>query len=144
MSLMNDLKKLAIGRLKERRHRQTVMFLNALPAFWTGLLYDDAAQKAARELTRHWTVAEIRALREAVPAQALTATIGGRSLRDVARDVLAIARQGLDARGLDEAGFLDPLDAVAATGQTQADRWLERCATAWGGDVSKVFGEAAV
>lgn len=32
MSLMNDLKKLAIGRLKERRHRQTVMFLNALPA----------------------------------------------------------------------------------------------------------------
>ncbi|HWT09438.1 MAG TPA: glutamate--cysteine ligase [Roseomonas sp.] len=119
-------------------------FLNALPAFWVGLIYDDAAQKAARALTRGWSVEQIRALREAVPAQGLTATIAGRSLRDVARDVLAIARGGLVARGLDEALFLDPVDAIVATGQTQADRWLERCATAWGGDVSKVFGEAAV
>jgi glutamate--cysteine ligase len=58
--------------------------------------------------------------------------------------VLAIARGGLKARGLGEEMFLDPLDAVVATGQTQADRWLERCATVWGGDVSKVFAEAAV
>ncbi len=119
-------------------------FLNALPAFWVGLLYDDAAQKAARALTKDWSVAEMRALREAVPAAGLTATIAGRSLVDVSRDVLAIARDGLTARGLHEAMFLDPLDAVVATGQTQADRWLERCATVWGGDVSKVFAEAAV
>ena len=42
MSFMNDLKKLAITRLKERRHRQTVMFLDSLPndlkkdIGWTG------------------------------------------------------------------------------------------------------------
>lgn len=119
-------------------------FLNALPAFWVGLIYDDAAQKAARALTKGWSVEQIRALRDAAPKEGLTATISGRSLRDVARDVLAIARSGLVARGLDEASFLDPLDAVVATGQTQADRWLERWAGAWGGDVSKVFGEAAV
>jgi glutamate--cysteine ligase len=119
-------------------------FLNALPAFWVGLIYDDAAQKAARALTRGWSVAEMRALREAVPKAGLTATIGGRSLQDVARDVMAIARGGLVARGLGEASFLDPLDAVVATGQTQADRWLERCATVWGGDASRIFAEAAV
>ena len=119
-------------------------YLNALPAFWVGLLYDDAAQKAARALTRGWSVAEIRALRNAAPAQALEATISGRSLRDVARDVLAIARDGLKARGLGEEMHLDPLDAIVATGQTQADRWRERCATVWGGDVSKVFAEAAI
>jgi glutamate--cysteine ligase len=118
-------------------------FLTALPAFWVGLLYDDAAQKAARALTKGWSVEEIRALRTAVPAAALEARIAGRRLQDVARDVLAIARGGLKARGLGEETHLDPLDAVVATGQTQADRWLERCAGAWGGDVSKVFGEAA-
>ena len=32
MSFMSDLKKYAIARLKERRHRETVSFLNALPA----------------------------------------------------------------------------------------------------------------
>jgi hypothetical protein len=31
MSFVNDLKKFAIARLKERRHRQTVMYLNSLP-----------------------------------------------------------------------------------------------------------------
>jgi len=118
-------------------------FLSALPAFWVGLIYDDAAQKAARALTRGWSVAEIRALRNTVPAQALEAAIGGRRLREVARDVLAIARDGLKARGLGEEIFLDPLDAVVATGQTQADRWLERRAGAWGGDVGRIFAEAA-
>ncbi len=119
-------------------------YLTALPAFWVGLLYDDAAQKAARALTQGWSVPEIVALRNAVPAQALQASIGGRPLQAVARDALAIARDGLKARGLREETHLDPLDAIVATGQTQADRWLERCATAWGGDVSRVFAEAAV
>jgi glutamate--cysteine ligase len=119
-------------------------YLTALPAFWVGLIYDDAAQKAARALTRDWSVPDIVALRNAVPQQALTASIGGRPLQAVARDVLAIARDGLRARGLGEETHLDPLDAIVATGQTQADRWLERCATAWGGDVSRVFAEAAV
>ena len=31
MSFMNDLKRFAIARLKERRHRQTLMFLDSLP-----------------------------------------------------------------------------------------------------------------
>jgi glutamate--cysteine ligase len=119
-------------------------YLTALPAFWVGLLYDGAAQTAARALTQGWLVDEIVALRNAVPAQALAATIGGRRLQEVARDVLAIARDGLRARGLNEEMHLDPLDAIVATGQTQADRWLERCATAWGGDVARVFAEAAV
>ncbi len=119
-------------------------YLTGMPAFWVGLLYDDAAQKAARALTRDWSVEDIRALRNAVPAQALTASIGGRSLQDVARDVMAIARDGLKARGLGEETHLDPVDAIVATGQTQADRWLERCARVWGGDVSRIFSEAAV
>jgi hypothetical protein len=32
MSILNDLKKYAIARLKERRHRETLSFLNSLPA----------------------------------------------------------------------------------------------------------------
>jgi glutamate--cysteine ligase len=118
--------------------------LNALPAFWVGLIYDDAAQKAARALTKGWSVAEIRALREAVPQQGLTATIQGRSLRDVARDVLAIARDGLNARGLDEGLFLDPLDAIVASGETQADRWLQRFDNIWHGDARMMLREAAI
>jgi len=79
-----------------------------------------------------------------VPREGLTATIHGRSLRDVGRDVLAIARDGLNARGLDEALFLDPLDAILASGETQADRWLQRFDKFWHGDARMMLREAAI
>ncbi len=116
--------------------------LQAKPAFWTGLLYDDAAQKAATALIRDWTVEEMRALRMEVPVQALGATIRGRRLRDVALDAIAIARDGLKARGLGEEIYLAPLEEIASSGITQAERWLQRYETAWGGDVSRIFAEA--
>jgi glutamate--cysteine ligase len=118
--------------------------LMAKPALWTGLLYDAAAQKAAAALIRGWTVAELRALRMEVPARALAATIRGRTLRDISRDVVAIARDGLKARGLGEEVYLAPLEEIAASGMTQAERWLQRYETAWRGDVTRIFAEAEV
>ena len=44
MSFVDDLKKFALDKLRQRRHRQTLMFLNSLPADlkkdigWTGEL----------------------------------------------------------------------------------------------------------
>ena len=116
----------------------------ALPAFCVGLLYDDAAQKAARALTRDWSVAQMHALRADVPTRALDAMIGDRALREVAVDALAISRAGLRARGRGEERFLDPLDAIAASGETQADAWLRLNAGSWGGDVSRAFEAAAL
>jgi glutamate--cysteine ligase len=118
--------------------------LMAKPALWTGLLYDAAAQKAAAALIRGWTVAELRALRMEVPVRALAATIRGRTLRDISRDVVAIARDGLKARGLGEEVLLAPLEEIAASGMTQAERWLQRYETAWRGDVTRIFAEAEI
>ncbi len=118
--------------------------LLALPALWVGLLYDDAAQKAAAALTRGWTVEEIRALRDAVPRQALGASLRGRPVRDIARDVLAIARDGLRARGLGEEVYLAPLEEIAASGLTQAERWLQLFERAWGGDAGRALVAAEV
>ena len=118
--------------------------LMAKPAFWTGLIYDDAAQKAAAALVKGWSVAEIRALRTEVPRLALGARIQGRLLRDVARDALAIARDGLRARGKGEQRYLDPLDSIVASGATQAEQWLARYNGVWAGDTSRIFAEAAI
>ena len=118
--------------------------LQALPALWVGLLYDDAAQKAAAALIRGWTVEEMRRLRAEVPRLALSATIRGRSVRDVARDMVAIARGGLIARGLGEEVYLAPLDEIVASGLTQADRWLHLYERAWGGDAGRMLTAAEV
>ena len=118
--------------------------LPAQPAFWAGLIYDDAAQKAATALTREWTLEQVRQLRLDAPKLGLRATIAGRPLQEVAHDALAIARSGLRARGLGEEVYLAPLDEIAANCLTQADRALHLYHTSWGGDASRMLlaGEA--
>ena len=117
----------------------------ALPAFWVGLLYDDGALDAAERLTRDWTVEEVSALREAVPAAGLKAELRGRPLLDHAREVLAISRQGLAARarlngdGMDETLFLAPLDEVIAQKAPLADDMLALYNGRWNGSVEPVF-----
>ncbi|MCW2349627.1 glutamate--cysteine ligase [Sphingobium sp. B12D2B] len=120
----------------------------ALPALWVGLLYDDGALDAAWDLVKDWTMEERETLRTEVPRLALGAPVpGGRTLQDIAADVLAIARAGLTARarlnsiGENEGGYLSALDEVVATGRTHAERLLDRYNGAWAGDISKVYGE---
>jgi glutamate--cysteine ligase len=117
--------------------------LAALPAFWVGLLYDQAALDAAWDLVKGWTVEERQKLRNDVPRLALKATLRGRTGQDIARDVLKIARGGLEARGLGEARFLDPLDDIVASGKTTADDLLALYHGSWQGDVKKVFRTCA-
>ncbi|WP_149539527.1 glutamate--cysteine ligase [Siccirubricoccus phaeus] len=114
----------------------------AKPALWVGLLYDDAAQKAAAALVREWGVEEIGALRAAVPREALGAQIRGRPVREVAREVLAIARDGLQARGLGEEVYLAPLEEIVASGLTQADRLLALYHGPWRGDARQALLQA--
>ena len=123
-------------------------FLVALPALCVGLLYDSAALDAAWDLARSWSAEERARLRDEVPRLGLACTIAGRSLRDIGREILALARQGLarrakhDAAGRDECAFLDPLDAVIA-GRTQAEDLIERFETRWAGSAEPAFVECA-
>jgi glutamate--cysteine ligase len=121
----------------------------AQAAFWTGIFYDHAALAAASELTRGLGFEQISDLRAAVPRTGLRTAYGHGTLKELARDAVIIADQGLRARnrlnrdGLDERVYLGPLHHIAAGGPTQAEHWLDRYHGAWNGDVTKIFVEAA-
>jgi len=122
----------------------------AQSALWVGLLYDDTALTAAEALLRGTGWQDAVELRASVPRLGMDATWRGNKLRSLARNVLAIARDGLrargcrDAAGADETAYLDPLDAIAAGGPTQAEAWLARYNGAWKGDVTLLLREAAI
>lgn len=118
----------------------------ALPAFWTGILYDGAALDAAWDLVKDWTMEERENLRNDVPRLALDAQIpGGRKLIDLAKEVLAISRSGLSSRnrlnssGDNETGFLAPLDEIVARGKVPAQDLLDMYHGEWGGDITRVY-----
>ncbi len=123
--------------------------LCALPALWMGVLYDSAALSAAWDLCKDWDIADHERLRADVTRLGLKAEVGGRTVQDVAKDLLAIAKAGLKSRNrlsggmVDETGYLAELEQIADTGVTPAERLLELYETRWNRDAGRVFDDFA-
>jgi glutamate--cysteine ligase len=118
----------------------------ALPAFWVGLLYDQGALDAAWGLVKDWSMEERERLRNEVPKLALdTVSPNGGTLRDLGREVLAIAHKGLASRGKlnasgdNETGYLETLDEIVASGKVPAQRLLDAYYGEWSEDMSRVY-----
>ena len=122
----------------------------ALPALFVGLFYDASALDGALGLVSSWTAEEREELRAAVPFQALQARIKGRTLREVALDMLTLARGGLqrralrDASGVDESVYLAPLEVIAEKGEPLAAERLEAYNGRWGRSVDPAFEECVL
>ncbi|MCZ2203298.1 glutamate--cysteine ligase [Bartonella sp. A05] len=121
----------------------------ALSAFWVGLLYDSEALNEAEALTKDWCFEEVLDMRERVPKEGLKAPFRQTIILELARQAVAISRKGLknrkqyDADGCDETHFLDPLEAVIAVGQTDAEILVSNYHSIWGGSVEPAFLEYA-
>ncbi len=120
----------------------------AMTALTSGLFYDSNALSSAWSLVEGWTAEERQVLRDAVPRLGFAATIRGRRLGDVVRDLVAIARGGLkrrarlNAKGEDETICLDPLEAIADSGRSSAQVWIDRFEGPWRRSVEPAFTEA--
>ncbi|WP_368933585.1 glutamate--cysteine ligase [Brevundimonas naejangsanensis] len=121
----------------------------ALPALWAGILYDAPSLAAAWDLCKDWDIADHERLRRDVTRLGLKAEVGGRSVREIAVDMVAIAKQGLKNRArfsggmVDERGYITELEDIADSGVTSADRLLELYNSEWGGDISRVYRDYA-
>ncbi|MBF0267786.1 MAG: glutamate--cysteine ligase [Alphaproteobacteria bacterium] len=117
----------------------------ALPALWTGLLYDAEALGEAWDMVKDWTIEEMSQLRADVPRMGLKAPFRKGLVRDQALRMLIIAREGLIGRareddvGRDESGFLDPLDRIAERGVTPAELLLASYRGPWHESVDPVY-----
>jgi glutamate--cysteine ligase len=121
----------------------------SLPAFWTGLLYDDISLDAAWDGVKDWTATERQKLRDDVPKLGFAAQIRGRSMLELAKQCLELARAGLqrrnrrDASGRDETLYLEPIHEIAARGMTPAEDLLGKFHGPWNRSVAPVYAEYA-
>jgi glutamate--cysteine ligase len=116
-----------------------------LPALWVGLLYDQTALDAAWDLVKDWTEEERQAMRDSVPRLAFNTPFRSTNVRELARQMLRIAKEGLrrrarhDAIGTTEEGFLQPLLDLVERGYTRAEELLRRCEQEWNSDLAPLF-----
>ena len=104
--------------------------LCALPALWVGLLYDSESLNEAESLAKSWSFDMYKKAYEEVPIKGLDLIINKRSINDHAKDLIAISKRGLkkrnflDGTGNDESGYLNQLEEITHTGNSQAKKML--------------------
>ena len=80
---------------------------------------------------------------------ALKGQIGGKSIQNLASEMLRISAYGLerrnklDNRGLDERQFLDPLLNILKNNETGADNLIKKFDSSWNDNIDKIFVENA-
>lgn len=99
----------------------------ALAPLCRGLFYDDVARRSAIALTAALDMAERRALIHEVARHGLRARVSktGHLVGDLARELVAIARDGLGRQAPTELPYLEPVQAIVDSGRTQADALLD-------------------
>jgi glutamate--cysteine ligase len=103
----------------------------AVPALFTGILYDDQALAEADSFARDLDVDALTRARPALVEQGLEAQVGNRPMRQLAERVLEIASGGLSRRarlnehGQDERVHLELLTQLVQSGKTPADALIE-------------------
>jgi glutamate--cysteine ligase len=113
--------------------------INALPAFWVGLMYDQTALDAAWDLVKGFDTETREELRVNASVSGLQAQSGDIKLLDLARAAVGLCHAGLAARGLGEEAFLAPLVQSLVLEEVQADRWLKLYHGEWAGDLGRIY-----
>ena len=93
----------------------------ALGPLCRGILYDDTARAEATKLTAGLSFDERLALQRDVARAGLAARVGDSTVGELARELLAIATDGLHRTCPSEDRFLEPVREIIETGRTPAD-----------------------
>jgi glutamate--cysteine ligase len=120
----------------------------ALPALVKGVFYTPDCLDAAWDLVKRWSIEERLRLHRDVHREALRARVGGISVLELARELCAIAEEGLrrqaalDEAGQDERRYLEPVQEQVARGRSPAHVIEERWTGEWDREVERLIAYA--
>ena len=110
---------------------------SAASAMWVGLTYDAVARKEATAILSELTPSQLERSVDDIALKGLTASVGPYSVRELAHELLRLARMGLVNRVATKVeppevlSYLEPLEQVDESGETFADK----CLTLWEGEL---------
>ncbi len=99
--------------------------IEALAPMMRGLLYETSARDAATALMAGLTFADRQRIADEVPRLGLATRVGKHTVGTLAKELVQIARGGLTKVAPDSLSLLAPVEQIATTGRTQADRIVE-------------------
>jgi len=123
----------------------TLEMISAYAALTRGLFYDTTSLGQVRDLVEKLPADKYPAWQQEAARAGFRADIQGRPCLEWVRDMLAIARGGLDrlnvrdGEGNSESVLLEPLDEIVRSGKTLAERLLELWEGPWERNIGNIF-----
>ena len=117
----------------------------ALPAFWTGILYDKKNLNEIWTKISHWDYSGIVNFYENVRRDGLnTFTPDGEKLSDFTKTILNQSGEGLVRRNIktdrgNESIFLEPLKKILESGKSPAEMWKKLFFSEWKNDIDMLY-----
>ena len=117
----------------------------ALPAFWTGILYDQENLDETWSIINHWNYSEIVNFYQNVRKSGLnTTTPDGEKLLDFAKKIIKKSNDGLMRRNIkldkgNESTFLEPLKKILESGKSPAEMWENLFFNEWNNDIDMLY-----
>tara|TARA_Y100000589_G_C27012419_1_gene571389 strand:- start:419 stop:940 length:522 start_codon:yes stop_codon:yes gene_type:complete len=117
----------------------------ALPAFWTGILYDDEMLDNSWELVKKWDINEIKRFYQDVRLKGMRADYPGKGgFLDFIKKILEFSSLGLKKRNINhdnkkEDYFLSPLLRILESRKSPAEKWRDLFLDEWSEDVDKIY-----
>ncbi len=119
------------------------------PAFWIGLLYNNASFDKAQELVESWTQEDRTYINKVVPKDGLQAQFKNETILDIAQKLFEISKKGLDARNIlarnktyNETFYLKELESNLSLGQSPADILINKFKNEWDQDINNIYYES--
>jgi len=117
----------------------------ALPAFWTGLLYDEISLDKVYRLIKPWSFEEIETFYRNVRISGIkTVTPDGEDLIDFTKTIIELSTEGLRNRNIKKNGktedsFLDPLKKILKFGMSPAENWKKLYLNEWSNNIDMLY-----
>ena len=117
----------------------------ALPAFWTGILYDEDNLNIVWEKIGHWKFDQILEFYQNVRKYGLkTNTPDGQKLLSFSDDIIDLSVNGLKKRnikfnGKDESFFLEPLKRIINSGKSPGETWKKLFLEEWDYNIDMLY-----
>ena len=117
----------------------------ALPAFWTGILYDEEILDEIWLIIKSWKFNEIKKFYEDVRTDGLKASApNNESVFKFTKKIIDFSVKGLKKRNYtkgddDETIFLEPLNIILDSGKSPAETWKNLFLGEWNNNVDMIY-----
>ena len=121
--------------------------LCALPALWTGILYDDETLDAANDIVKNWSLNDILNFKIDSAKSGLKTSINNRTGWNIANELLEISMHGLEKRKQinysreSESQYLGYLVNIVNNKEVMASKIINSFQEEWNKDFNNLYSE---